>query len=841
MIGIVRELFVREASLEKARTAESIKSYRAIHVAHHVVFLGSMAVAFIAIAFDLARISSLPLFGGVIGWGTLVAFSVLLISIGLRKSPTFLQRTSQGLDFIYSAIAARQKADFLFREFIVILIAFVVFVLLFAKMSIGATGWVSPGDSKWIVQKDSLILLLTFAGGFLGAQLGLLTFTIGNQVGRYSSRLALAVVFHPAFLLLLAAPLLVIVAVLFAYFLGMPDSTFGMMFYSGVFLVFCMVLNVWSSLRAIATDDAVIYAGHSFAKRIRRRVKLPYSKFVKENHILWRCLQFLGLDFRDLDRLIPFEAPRAAVACANKCLVPLLNAAHRAIAEEQQEVFAACLVSIDRVARAYVKRRKFYRSGMDPVLRSLNDQLAALLKASTRCANESLIAQVVTLSGHIGTMSYEMHRVEDSESGALFDSMDDTNSMAPHYYELLKEGFNLAHSLKRSTAASYAIVQMRQMAIAGVANGFAASVHLTFHPAIEAVHQLCLTNRDAYHEVLASECFEALLNVWLFNHAHPTGRKTASLQNERFCSLIARMGASQLRLSQGAGMQMKDVSDVLVLKRASDMPTLQDIFLCILATPKASPREHGQAVEAAVEILNLVSTLGAVPTQDNLNSEAFATSLYECGLISLRRASDIAAELAGDFDMAMLNGWQKLARVLFTEPHRMMGSGKQALFSLLGFAMSHCHVAPRQSLIDTISGAVNFYCDLLQPILRSQLVVKDGKTEKSREGYAYLMLLGSWTAKYFVNERFTIRVKELLIECVECRYEASAYMSDGLGIGRLGYPVSLHGDFRLLRPGNVDYALLQDDRTFLANCAEELLNEQFLVAFASELPAKKGK
>ena len=191
--------------------------------------------------------------------------------------------------------------------------------------------------------------------------------------------------------------------------------------------------------------------------------------------------------------------PTRPAQLATKMVAGIFNAAHKALRENEHEMFVESMGALIRVADSYATGRSKYFGTSDAFFSYLDDHLAVLLVAASKAPNQYLITNVVNTTGIIGRIALRLggpvdkDKVDHAQSHPLF----------VHWFGLLVEGFNLSHSLMRSTAASEALEQMSSLTNAAILAGYGEQMRVTVLPGIQGLHQTCILKPDAYHSALA--------------------------------------------------------------------------------------------------------------------------------------------------------------------------------------------------------------------------------------------------------------------------------------------------------------------------------------------------
>ena len=213
--------------------------------------------------------------------------------------------------------------------------------------------------------------------------------------------------------------------------------------------------------------NIITYAGGDFSSRVRKTFKPALVQPGKKVSYLWRTLGLLSLDWRNPERMILFEPAPKGVVVTISLLASLFNATHKAINEGQQEVFVSSLNAIRQILFTYIPIRATYFGTQDRVLSFANDQMAGVIKESTKSPNESLITEAISCVGDIGISSLAIPPIPRENERTAQQRMSSSNhSLCGHWNWLLKEAFFQSHMLMRSTAASEVINQLNRIALA---------------------------------------------------------------------------------------------------------------------------------------------------------------------------------------------------------------------------------------------------------------------------------------------------------------------------------------------------------------------------------------
>ena len=85
----------------------------------------------------------------------------------------------------------------------------------------------------------------------------------------------------------------------------------------------------------------------------------------------------------------------------------IFNAAHKALRDNEHEMFVESVTALIRVADSYATPRSKYFGTTDSFFSYLDDHLSVLLNATAKAPNQYLITSVVTASGAIGPVALD--------------------------------------------------------------------------------------------------------------------------------------------------------------------------------------------------------------------------------------------------------------------------------------------------------------------------------------------------------------------------------------------------------------------------------------------------
>lgn len=820
-----RQLMEREAYLQGMLATETLRINRRTSFAYYATFLIATSIAFILL-FVILTISEVysAYRSFILIAGVLLAGIVVLTAEILRSNRRYLQGMGARSKALSELFKGRLNRDFLFPQFIVSwFFLWMPMIIGFILFSTRSNMWIWPGYPEHDQIKNIIHEVIPFTAGLLGAQLTLFTFVLGHFLGRYSSNLAIAVVKHKAVMSVVGFTFIGFATLGFELLFGYPDSFSLWPILVGILTACCSFLTVWITLAGIAADRAVEYAGLYFAKRIRRSIKKPLVHPEKDEGIFWRILTAYGLDFRDPERLVPLAPPPKDQDKAIRCFMGLFNAANKAIQDGQQEILHSSLKGIYDVALAYTDKRKHYIGGDDQVFSFINDQMASLIKASAKSPNQHLITDIITRTGFLGRLTLKIGKYPNTINGNIVREQRE-NPLVMYWIDLLKEGFEISHTLMRSTAASEAIKQMEYIAIEALKEGYSEVFMYCYLRTLRQVHQTCLRQIDAYHSTLSGECLRSLLKVWFYPLLDPNCKVPIYHIHAKALETLKEMALQEIKLNIPLALGFNNVVHTLTTKIATDRITLQDIF-CILALRRwKDERERSVVVENMKSLIGLIADLGteAISTKQALSIN-YGEALYEMGYIVLRGNNEFTPELQKELEESIFDAWERLTLLYCRNKDTNCYNWEHPVFALVGYGMGIYQKRPSVELKDRLVNCIQVYQKLIQ--VENQ---KPGN-HISEESMSYLKLVGAWTS-YFLNEHTIATEIKSFIE--KTPIHSSSSFSFLSRYDRFGYPTILDMDFFLPNLNNIGIYLTQTDWKEFADIQASVMSDEVLIPYA---------
>ena len=484
----------------------------------------------------------------------------------------------------------------------------IAFVLVPASLAVvaayfGRGKWATPGTASYIRNMEALRQLATLAGALLAIQVAIFNFLFGQILGKFSSFLAVAMSHHFAVRLLRSYSLVLICMLYGAYFLGVPESL-GL---AGPLVVASLIaaftLTIWISNRGVRLDRALIYCGDFGARRVLRYSGTSSERF----SVIWKAAAYLGLDWRDPDKMIKAQVPRKLADAAATSLVALLNAANKSIQDNQIETLEASLVGLMRVMDAYVKARSKFIGSQDNGIGFVNDQFAALMGVASKAPNEYLISTVVRSAGSVSravlTIGHDpkMSRIRKTSSRNF------TNWAA-----LFEEAFVFGHQLKRSTAATEAISQLCELSRAAVKLGYVDDIQFSAFRVAKNIQLACISQPDFYHLSLLGQLNAGMMGVWYDSASDIENLKLT----KPFVDFFEPLLNSSTLLSNSGTFDLGDPMTLFTSKFNECGHPIQDIALRLCTT---TTETDGSGLEVSKSLLLILKMLARLADR-NLGS-----------------------------------------------------------------------------------------------------------------------------------------------------------------------------------------------------------------------------
>lgn len=745
----------------------------------------------------------------ILATGTATVGAIILIDRFLGKKPHFLNFLStQYLKAKYH-ILCKIYDDLFYLHFVLLLIFIYLPIVIFVIVAIfPPSTWIMPSPNEI----NSIELLMSFSLAILGGQLTLFVFMFGNLIGKYSSRIAIVIIHHKIMLCLLLYPIISLSALWIYYTYGLPITIQAFIAPTlFIFDIICLVFTVLVCFTGIHTERVFMYVGTYASRRIKKTLAPPLYETKGLKKLFWDKMAVCGLDWRDSERIRPFEPPRKAVLLCREYLRGFFNAANKSIQENNEGLLYAVLYSIIRTVAAYIKQRASYHGSHDVILSYCNDQMSALLKAASKSSNEYMITDVIKNIGTIGWLSLDISERYDEIDDNPVLSSPKRHRLSLSWIGLLQEGFILSHSLMRSTAASEVITQLRYIALKTLYLEYDDDIRIGFLEKTKEVHVECLKNPDAYHLSLASDCIQNILYIWYASTTRKKNKIRSDFHLHGECSkIVIDMAQLQFIFKQSFYHNLNGPVNILISKVDKDNYILQDIFYVLLHRSIVEDWEIRTTLSDLEIVIDSIVSLTIKAIEKNaLGYGSFSEALYEVGYLVLRgmpstftistksKPEDTYSFMQRErespqerLQRKILDSWRNLLLVFFKEEYPSGRDWIQNFFGILGIALLQYYKNRNEKLKSEIVLCVNLF-------KKEVITNKNSKCSLKEDGWNYMQLLGAWIGYFLEDAKQAEEIAQLVAE-------NKSFFREGLGFSSsqrfaiIGYPeVMLHADFFL--------------------------------------------
>ena len=851
MFDIILESMQKDAADEAQAVARLVKHNRTIAIIHHLFALSAGFVAYLALLLGFSFVDKYPKDGTKISIAALgLSASILVVSTLLKRNRSFLTLMDRIVSSAASTIEkARQGNPFFAHLCLALLLIYLPLFVLVIVVILSKSPWIVVTNASSQMFIDPVKQLITFTAVILPVQVALFTFMFAQLLGKYSSGIVGALYRVPVILLLWLYPIISLLLLNVASLYGYPESLKGVLaFFFASLNVICLAITIWVANTGTQADKVITYAGNQFSHRVRRRTKKALPEPAGGNQ-LWALLNYLGLNWRDPDRMILFSPPAKAMVVTNRLLASLFNVANKAMVEGQQEVFVSALIGIEKVIAAYIEKRASYFGTTDPVISYTIDQMASLLSASSKSSNEYLITDVVRCIGHGALLSLLIDVLPRKKDPSAEERMThDNHPLTGSWMGLLGEAFELSHTLMRSTAANETINQLARIALFAFRREYGGVVFVGYLPKIREIHSICIARTDAYHLMLGGDCIAKTMGVWSVVTKKYGQWACKENLNEQMVNTIFGMAITQFAVEKLPSFNFKDATTVLTTKVDRDRSIIQDTFFITVFRSFSKWWEEKEIVNDLRQIINLVVNLAGGAVENKIAGiDSYTEALYEISYVVLRglpeqykkletKNAEDDAEFSRPIPSAqetlekeLFDAWSRMFPVFFKSESHLGLDWKQHFFGIIGIGMVRYRDQKRDSLKSALIRLIQEYLDLC---------LKENRTRDHgiREwGWDYLQLTGAWTLYFLKEEGLARAVAKEVAQGRPFHYSTMGIMGSSHGrYGTYGYPeASLHSDFflpwlRNLQPQ--EYLTKHEWDTFRL-WQEALMNEEVLMPF----------
>lgn len=765
MIELFRQLLERDAALRGHQALGTLKAIHLRNITYYLLLTFALGTAFVLLMFGQAVSIRLPHISDIVVGTSLALAAVLVLSVEfLRENDQFLWRATRRISSLRVAFHRRFARDFLARPFWIAvgLIALpslaLLLLIVFSPLS-----WISPGTEGFQKGSESLRQITALAGALLAAQIALFNFMFGQLLGRYSSVVATSVIRHPVIKLLRWFSLILFGAAYGFSLYGYPSSVLE----HSVLIVFaalaCLFVTTIVANDALHIERAIQFAGQDFAGRVRRAIHPPID--LAKDNILWRAAMAIGLDWRNAERRVPLVVPARGASVAVNLLTSLVNAANKALQENQREAFLASLDAIGRVADSYSERRALYYGVDDQVFSYLNDQMAMLAGAAAKCPNEHLLTDAIRCIGYLGSLSTRIGRQPRTPERGEAGTVRENHQPSQLWIGLLTECFGKSYTLQRTTAASEAIIQLGRITTEALRVGYPGAVRFSYLPNVQQIHRSCLLSPDAYRLSLAGECLAQTLRLWRIVLASETKIHGKVEISSDMIETIFGMAREQFKIEKLPSWTFKDVGVTLTSKLAQDQYHLQDIFVAILYQELKKQWEQRAVVDVLGKMIDLTANLATHAIKEEVaNADNYSEALYEMAYFILRGLPTQYQPMQSErpmpegfprepeptwqevLDRKLFDVWKQLFSVFHAADVHVGLEWRHHFFGIVGLGMVIYKEQGREWLREILTDCVRSYLKLIRE--------KRGATDHrlADDDWDYLQLVGAWTVGFLKDE-----------------------------------------------------------------------------------------
>ncbi len=833
---------LEDDAIRQVRTAISKAKYqRFLNIAHYLFQITIAVLSFfiVLISFSLSsRYTSYRVL--VICSG--IAFSFLLIfsSQFLKRNPRFMNFLTSFYIKLRANRERKKYADFFYNERIwIVLILYLPLFLFFIAILFIRTDWIRSGSELHTSKLDTMKHIINFSLTVITIQTALFAFLLGQLLGKYSSKIAMALIKHPVLFLTLLYPLISLVLLWASIIYGFPimiESVIEPWLLSSI--IFCLIFTMFITLKGIHPDRVVTYVGTSFSGKIKKSFKPSTFKEGQQSYF-WNFMKSIGLDLRSLDRLSINEAPPSSVRLLNEQLTSLFNTANKAIQESHEELLKESLRSILRIMQTYTKIRASYYGSSDPVYDYARNQMSALLKASSKSLNEYIIRDVVQAIGTITFLSLEIKRSPDVQYRT-----DTSHDLSLLWCALLVEAFDLSHTLLNCTAANEVISQLQCIAIQAFNKQQYGVIPYSFFQNLRKIYRTCIANIDSYHRVLACKCIRSIMKVWAYANLNPLTRDNlGEYYFQQFPDVIQEMANTYHELPPSLAIDFNNPPNILASKLSRQQCIIQDIFYLTLSRNFSEDWHMRIAINDLKKIIQLLKILAVHSLQHRVIScDNYIMALYEISYLVFRGLPDHYCqpkEVDPEdtfripptpnqqvLEEDILAVWPALFSLFYKGDPPTSLQWPQAFFAILGLGI--CAFKERKD--------ENLKSQLLLCIISFRdLVLADHQEDPQKyrdHWWKYLQLVGAWT-------HLLLEEKDLGNDIAQCVGNNKPFSSGFHGTntdgryGHLGYPTIHHTDFFIPSMNNLreQQYLTDADWDKLRECQGALMNDEILTSY----------
>lgn len=824
--------------------------WKAYYIASFVTALTGFGILFITYIIR----DKFPSYTAIITASGIITSSIVVLSgLYLKRTAVFLNWIITRIVHLRQYVDSRRSYDpFFYHFYVTIILVYIPFFLLIALCIFKWDQIIYPNSPLHNETLENLKQFLSFALAITGIQLALFSFMFSHLLGRYSYRIVGALNTHKAVLSLWVFPIASLACLWIFMVYGFPKKIHNLL--TPTFLltdISCLAITIWTLNSGINPEYGVLYTSRKYCSLIKRKFKPLTVNYNSKPSYFWRVLGCFGLDWRDPERLRPFEPPVRSSSLAKELICDLFNTANKSIQDNQQTMLAKSLAAILNVHQTYINIRKSYYGSRDVVLEQINNQMTALLKAAAKSPDEYMVMLVVRATGAIGVMVQDIETlplpVEDNSPLGISRSPK-THEMSLLWAGSLVEGFEYSHTLMRSTAASEAIIQLTNIALAALRHEYYGSITSLYFTNIGQIHQTCISSPDAYHRELGRQSIASIMKVWLRVAGKPSPYAGGIYDTYDQCvKTISMFSIGQFSLDKHIVVDFNGTGTQLVSKTNDQHIVIQDIFYITMKRSISKKWERRTAINDLSKTMKLISTLATTAVEKSaIDSWQFVKAFYEIGYLIVRGLPDSLVIVHEDDEFPLLNiqevsGQDELESELYDIWRK--------IYSL--FFGNHINGSDWESyLVGLLCIGLNVNSNRKSEALNEQLVkcitvmkqlIEAEQTKNKRnidKQWAYLQLVGA-CLYHFNNEGKLLA--ENIADSIASQGPSRNHMFGSSSTSKYaiyGYPTVMgHFDFSIPRLGSIENGeyLSEKDIENLIIWNTQVTNEKMLIKYYEKI------
>ena len=624
----------RDASVRQRTFLEFAENQRMLRLGHHLLLV---------IGIIIAGIAGLT----VVTWSEAAGFQtehipVLLIAVfviilagaeRIRMTEKGCRTASAKAIGVIAWLKTRLHWDFLLFHYWIgwLLVGLPILIVLCHTAWTALSGHYQANGSS---SDDNVRVLIPFVVAVLSAQVALFNFLFGQVLGRHSAGIASTVMSHPAIRLLQNSLIVILAILLLVGSKVVPELPRVSLVLAGAGTLAALLITLDITRKGMRIEQAIHYVGHVFAKTVLKEFKTPVTKLDHLPTVWRRVVGALGFDLADPHRLQVLVPPvRGTETCRNG-LQSLVQVATKAIKDGEIMALSATLVAMSRVIDAYVSRRVAYLQEHDAVYSWLFDKLSGLMEEGENAADQNMLTELIKFTGFLGRVGLSIgdHPVSGNKTRRDRDTFNGPR-LAFRCMNEIANAFRRGLSMERSTAASEALTQMRNLAIAANRADKPSVIREDYISQIEIVALQASKRKDAYGNMLLGEAASATLLVWLDYLLSEDDVGFENSLHEELAQLILNIAThANIEITLGTSLH-----DKIAVRLQPDQATIQDTVAALFSRHSTTVTKLN---DTAAGIRTVIGTIGSLCLESirskRHGSYAYIDALYEVSFLVLK-------------------------------------------------------------------------------------------------------------------------------------------------------------------------------------------------------------